>query len=179
MIHLEKRSIMHNIVISKPIAKVQGVKADQNSTKLPKIQKEKKKIYKTEKKKWKIYTKNEIFFYKNKKKRGDDPTPTPKSHNVLIGSCEPSPTHKNKENKIKNQKNIQNRHIYTPANTLSQKYNLTQNNDTITHIYKLTPPKTIIDHTNNTTNHNTVKIHKNTRMVIIANNGSTTSTFHH
>ena len=35
MTHLGQRSIMHNIVIYKPIAKVQGVKADQNSTKLP------------------------------------------------------------------------------------------------------------------------------------------------
>ena len=35
MTHLGKRSIMHNIVIYKPIAEVQGVKADQNSTKLP------------------------------------------------------------------------------------------------------------------------------------------------
>jgi len=32
---------------------------------------------------------------------GDDPTATPKSHYVLIGSRESSPTHKNKENKIK------------------------------------------------------------------------------
>ena len=40
-------------------------------------------------------------FHKNKKKRGDDPTPTPKSHNVLIGSRESSTKHKNKENKIK------------------------------------------------------------------------------
>ena len=40
-------------------------------------------------------------FHKNKKKRGDDPTPTPKSHNVLIESRESSPTHKNKEDKIK------------------------------------------------------------------------------
>ena len=84
-----------------------------------------------------------------------------------------------KKTKSKTKKNIQNRHIYTQANTLSQKHNLTQNNDTITHIYKLKPPKTIIDQTNNTTNHNTIKFHKNTRMVIIANNGSTTSTFHH
>jgi len=35
MIHLGKRSIMYNIVIYKPIAKVQGVRADQNSTQLP------------------------------------------------------------------------------------------------------------------------------------------------
>ena len=35
MTHLGTRSIMHNIVIYKPIAKVQGVKADQNGTKLP------------------------------------------------------------------------------------------------------------------------------------------------
>ena len=40
-------------------------------------------------------------FHKNKKKRGDDTTPTSKSHNILIGSRESSPTHKNRENKIK------------------------------------------------------------------------------
>ena len=108
-------------------------------------------------------------FHKNKRKRGDDPTPTPKSHNVLIGSRESSPTHKNKDNKIKHKKN----------NTLSQKHYRTQNNSTITHINKLTPPKTDIDQTNNTTNHNTVKSHKNTKMVIIANHGSTASTCHH
>lgn len=34
MTHFGQRSIMHNIVIYKPIAKVQGVKAYQNSTKL-------------------------------------------------------------------------------------------------------------------------------------------------
>ena len=41
------------------------------------------------------------IFSQNKDKRGDNPIPTPKSHNVLIGSCESSPTHKNKEDKIK------------------------------------------------------------------------------
>ena len=35
MTHLGQRSIMHNIVIYKSIVKVQGVKADQNSTELP------------------------------------------------------------------------------------------------------------------------------------------------
>ena len=40
-------------------------------------------------------------FHKNKRKGEMTPTPTPKSHNVLIGSHESSPTHKNKENKIK------------------------------------------------------------------------------
>ena len=109
---------------------------------------------------------------------GDDPTPTPKSHNVLIGSRESSPTHKNKENKIKHKKN-KNRQKCTQAKTLSQKHNFTQNNNTITNIYKLTPPKIKIDQTNNTTDHNTEKIQKNTKMVIIASNGSTTSTFHH
>ena len=57
---------------------------------------------------------------------GDDPTPTPKSHNVLIGSCEPSPTHKNKENKIKhkkNKKNDKNIHklTHSPKNTTAPK----------------------------------------------------------
>ena len=44
------------------------------------------------------------IFTKIKQKMGDDPTPTPKSHNVLIGSRESSPTHKNKENKNKHKK---------------------------------------------------------------------------
>ena len=81
-------------------------------------------------------------FHKNKRKGDMTPTPTPKSHNVLIGSRESSPTHKNKENKIKHKKN-RNRQKYIQAKTLSQKHNLTQNNNTITNIYKLTPPKKI------------------------------------
>ena len=37
--HLGKRSIMHNIVIYKPVAKVQGVKADQIVQNSPKFKK--------------------------------------------------------------------------------------------------------------------------------------------
>jgi len=36
--------------------------------------------------KLKHFTQKSKIFHKNKDKRGDDPTPTPKSHNVLIGS---------------------------------------------------------------------------------------------
>ena len=90
--------------------------------------------------------------FHKKKKRGDDLTPTPKSHNVLIGSRESSPTHKNKENKIKN--------------------NRTPLNNKITHIYKLTLPETCRNQPSNTTNHNTTNKHNNTKTVIIATNGS-------
>jgi len=77
-------------------------------------------------------------FHKNKRKRGDDPTPTPKSHNVLIGSRESSPTNKNKENKIEHKiykidKNI-NKLTHSPKNTIApiqqQDYTYIQTNTT-------------------------------------------------
>ena len=62
-------------------------------------------------------------FHINKKKRGNDPTPTPKSHNVPIGSRESSPTHKNKENKIKHKTYKIDKYIHnlthSPKNTIA------------------------------------------------------------
>ena len=68
--------------------------------------------------------------------------------------------------------------IYTSKHTLP-KTQSHPNKSKLTHIYKLTPPKTCKNQPSNTTNHNTIKIHKNTKMMIIASNGSATSKFHH
>ena len=146
-------SITHIILIYELITKVSEIKATQNSTKLPWMQKEKKNLYKLEKD-WKMYTKMKNF-HKNKNKRGDDPTPIPKSHNVLIGSWESSPTTQHTKQRRQNYTRTLNWHIYTQANTLSHKHNHTQST-TRSHIYtKLTPPKTCINQPINTTNHNT------------------------
>jgi len=121
--------------------------------------------------------KNENFAQKIKEK--GEMTPPPHLNRTMssLGAVSHHQHTKRKKIKSKHKKN-KNHQKYTQAKTLSQKHNLTQNNNTITNIYKLTPPKTKIDQTNNTTNHNTIKIHKNTKMVIIANNGSTTSICH-
>ena len=74
-------------------------------------------------------------FHKNKRKRGDDPTPTPKSHNVLIGSCEPSPTHKNKENKIKNKEKTYKIDTYIHKLAHSPKNTISPKTTTRSHIY--------------------------------------------
>ena len=60
-------------------------------------------------------------FHKNKKKRGDDLTPIPKSHNVLIGSRELSSTHKNKENKIKHKTCKIDKYIHNLTQQISSK----------------------------------------------------------
>jgi len=127
--------------------------------------------------------------HKNKNKRGDDPIPTPKSHNILIGSHESSPTtktHKNKENKITHEthktkqthKKILNLHnIYTGYHTPRKTHSHPINNK-ITHIYKTNTPKNkyIPNHQHHQSQH--TNIHKNIKTVIITINGSTTSKFH-
>ena len=71
---------MNNLLRYKLMAKVQGIKVSQNSTRpqKPKNYAKKRKIEKLAQK-----MKN---LHKNKNKRVNDPTPTPKSHNVLIRS---------------------------------------------------------------------------------------------
>ena len=96
-------------------------------------------------------------FHKNKNKRVDDPTPTPKSHNVLIGSWESSLTTEHtkiKKTKSHTRHTKQNKH--TQDTKLAHIYKLAhspknthQIKNKTTHIYKLTPPKTCINQPNN------------------------------
>ena len=80
--HLGQRSIMNNLLRYKLIAKVQGINVSQNSTR---PQKPKRKTMQRNGKIRKLAQKKKNL-HKNKNKRVNDLTPTPKSHSVLIGS---------------------------------------------------------------------------------------------